>query len=420
MSTEPADRATSLLDTLRIGIVMLDEEGTVLLWSPTTQEICGWSPQEVTGHRLEEFIAGDDEERRTRAEVLRRTHEWRGGMRLRHRDGGLVEVEGRGSVLQDTEGRSLVLATLMETRRIKAVEHDLAALDGLFVTSPLGIALFDTGLRYVRWNEALLELNSATGRDLLGQTVADVLPPGLAEEVLRIQAGVLETGRPVVDMIMPAPYGPGARSLSYGQLTDRAGQVVGVSCTVMDVTERLEALNKAEAARGRLALLDDLGVALGDRLDVRAISQAIASVLVPRFADYAGVLLRGEVADGGDLPEQVIPMGTPLHLLGFAARHAGGAGRAAAAARTRGRLRTGLAAVPGAGFRGPPDRQFAGGDPARHPARRSQGRGRIRTGRLLADGRTAARPGHRARAARRQPDGRQRTAGNGTGAGTVR
>ncbi|MGX9228551.1 SpoIIE family protein phosphatase [Streptomyces albus] len=323
MSTEPADRATSLLDTLRIGIVMLDEEGTVLLWSPTTQEICGWSPQEVTGHRLEEFIAGDDEERRTRAEVLRRTHEWRGGMQLRHRDGGLVEVEGRGSVIRDTEGRSLVLATLMETSRIKAVEHDLAALDGLFVTSPLGIALFDTELRYVRWNEALLELNSATGRDLLGQTVADVLPPGLAEEVLRIQAGVLETGRPVVDMIMPAPYGPGARSLSYGQLTDRAGQVVGVSCTVMDVTERLEALNKAEAARGRLALLDDLGVALGDRLDVRAISQAIASVLVPRFADYAGVLLRGEVADGGDLPEQVIPMGTPLHLLGFAARHAG-------------------------------------------------------------------------------------------------
>ncbi|WP_173872650.1 SpoIIE family protein phosphatase [Streptomyces albus subsp. chlorinus] len=326
MSTEPTDRAaraTSLLDTLRVGIVMLDGRGNVLLWSPTTREILGWTAEETIGRPIEELIESGDEERRARLAALGRTHRWRGNLRIRHRDGGTVEVEGRGSLLRDTGDRPFVLATLMETSRVRAVEHDLAALDALFASSPLGIALFDTERRFVRCNAAFAELSDAAGTDLTGRTVAEVLPAPIAREVLQIQSGVLETGRSVVDVVTPLPGGHTALSSSYARLVDRGGEVLGVSCTVMDVTERLEALNKAEAARGRLALLDDLGVALGDRLDVRAIAQALATALVPRFADYAGVLLRGEVATGGDLPEPVIPVGTPLHLLGFAARYTG-------------------------------------------------------------------------------------------------
>ncbi|MFE0873356.1 SpoIIE family protein phosphatase [Streptomyces smyrnaeus] len=323
MSTEPADEATSLLDTLRVGIVMLDGHGTVLVWSPTTEEILGWPAEETVGRPIEDFLESDDVERRTRRNSLGRAGSWRGNLRIRHRDGHVVEVEGRGSLLRGTDRRPFVLANIMETSRISAVEHDLAALDALFASSPLGIAVFDTEQRFVRFNDALVRLNNATDTDLLGRSVAELLPAEMAEEVRQIISSVLETGRSVVDVVTTAPDGTGARSVSYSRITDRSGKVLGVSCTVMDITERLEALNKAEAARQRLALLDDVGVALGDLLDVRSISQALADVLVPRFADYAGVMLRGEVAVGGELPEPVIPVGTPLHLFGFAAREAG-------------------------------------------------------------------------------------------------
>ena len=322
MSTEPAGKATSLLDTLRVGIVMLDGRGNVLLWSPVTEVILGRSAESVIGTRIEELIEGGDEDRRIR-DSLAREHRWRGIMHLRHRDGHLVEVEGRASLLRDTEHHPFVLANIMETSRIRAVEHDLAALDALFAYSPLGIALFDTEKRFVRFNRSLARLNHATGENLIGKTVRDVLPPRMAEEVLKVQSDVLETGRSVVDMVMTAPDGHGARSVSYGRLTDGSGEVLGVSCTIMDISERLEALNKVEAAHGRLALLDDIGVALGDLLDVRAVSQALASALVPRFADFSGVILRGEVVTGGDLPSPVITSGTPLHQLGVAARYSG-------------------------------------------------------------------------------------------------
>nr|WP_241265893.1 SpoIIE family protein phosphatase [Streptomyces boncukensis] len=307
---------------MRIGNAILDGQGRILIWSPAVEDLLGWSVEEAADRPFEGFIEGGDADGRIRG-TLREERRWRGILQLRHRDGHLVEVEGRASLLADSEHHPFVLANVVETSRLRAVEQDLAALDALFASSPLGIALFDTDQRFIRINRALARLHGSTSAQLAGRTVRDVLPPAMAEEVHQIQETVLETGRSVVDLVMPAPDGEGARSVSFARLTDRSGQVLGVSCTIMDISERLEALKKVEAAHERLALLDDVGVALGDLLDVRELSQALAAALVPRFADYSGVLLLGTVLRGGDLPTSVPLPGTPMHQVGTAARYAG-------------------------------------------------------------------------------------------------
>lgn len=316
----PSGSAESLLDTLRVGIVMLDYDGRILVWNPMTEDILGWSAEQVIGRRIFDFFQGEVHELRR---SLRYEHHWRGILHIHHRDGHVVEVEGRASMLHDTDDHPFVLANIVETSRIRAVEHDLAALDALFVSSPLGIAFFDTHLRYLRVNEAFIRLNGGPPERYIGWTPYDVHPPWLADEVARVQLSVLETGRPVVDKLTRAPDGVGAHSVSYGRLTDHSGKVLGVSCTVMDMTDRRNALREAESARRRLALLDDIGVALGDLLEVHPIAQALASALVPRFADYVGVLLVGPVAHGGDLPGPELIAGTPLFQVASAARYHG-------------------------------------------------------------------------------------------------
>jgi PAS domain S-box-containing protein len=185
------------------------------------------------------------------------------------------------------------------------------------------IAFLDTELRYVRLNEALARLNGVPLADHIGRTVHDVLPADVADEIVQIQTAVLRTGRPVVDILTPAPDGTGARSVSYSRLTDHAGRVLGVTCTVMDITERRDALEKVERARQRLALLDHVAGALRNLLDVRPTARAFARALVPRFADYAGVMLYGAVAYGGELPAPGTPALSPLLQLGVAARERG-------------------------------------------------------------------------------------------------
>lgn len=324
VSTGPSEGVASILDTLRVGTVMLDGNGRILLWNPMTEEILGWRAEQVIGRRIQDFLEdGYGEGERRRDEALKRERRWRGTMHILHSAGHRVAVEGRVSLLYDADDHPVVLANIVETSRLRSVEHDLAALDALFASSPLGIGLFDTDKRFVRVNEALARLNQLSAEEHVGKSVHQVLPDWMAEEVSTVQSTVLETGRPVVDVVMPAPDGPGSRSVSYSRLTSDKGEVLGVSTVIMDITERREALEKIEAARERLALLDDVGVGLADRFDVTAISQALASSLVPRLADYAGVMLIGAAAHGGDLPDIELLTGTPLFQLGVAARDEG-------------------------------------------------------------------------------------------------
>jgi serine phosphatase RsbU (regulator of sigma subunit) len=71
----------------------------------------------------------------------------------------------------------------------------------------------------------------------------------------------------------------------------------------MDVTERSEAITKVQRAREGLALLDDVGSALTNLLNVRHIADSLAQLLVPRFSDYVSVTLLRPVVHGGELPD---------------------------------------------------------------------------------------------------------------------
>lgn len=314
--------ARSLLDVLRVGILMFDAEGRIVMWSPTTERMLGWPDSLAVNRPLTDFVPGQDGHDRVRGllGVLVEQGSWRGELPLRHLDGSTVDLECRASLLRDPDGTPFFLANLVETSRVRAVEGDLGALDALFATSPLGIALFDTSRRFTRVNDSLARLYDSTADELVGKTVLDVLPSHMSHEIYELQRQVLETGRSVIDLITISHDQRGARSLSFGRLTNRSGEVTGISCVIIDVTERREALEKIEQARQRLALLDDIGQALGDRLDVRRIAEALAHVLVPRFCDYSGVLLLEPVVAGGELPGPAQLSQTAMVQVGVSAK----------------------------------------------------------------------------------------------------
>jgi PAS domain S-box-containing protein len=323
MAAQSAPRAaSSLLDVLRVGIIMVDGDGHVVMWSPMTERILGWPDSLVVARPLTDFLSSTADRRRVPGmlRALLDQGSWRGELPMRHLNGSTVELECRASLLHDPDGTPFFLANLVETSRVRAIEQDLGALDALFSTSPLGIAVFDTERRFIRVNDALAGLYGESAENLIGKTVLTVLPPHMAHEIYELQQQVLQTGRSVVDLVTLAPDRRGARSISFGRLTDRSGRVLGVSCIVIDITERRDALEKIEQARQRLSLLDDVGVALGDRLDVRRIAEALAHVLVPRFSDYSGVMLLGAVARGGELPALSRLSETPLLQVGVAAK----------------------------------------------------------------------------------------------------
>ncbi|BFV57500.1 SpoIIE family protein phosphatase [Kitasatospora sp. CMC57] len=312
----------SLFDVVKVAIAILDTSGRVVLWSPAAEQLLGWPSELLVGRRIDELIADQGLVGRVKAaiqETLRNGH-WQGFTSLQHRDDGEVGVEARISLLVDGDGTPFLQVALAEAGALRAVERDLAVRDALFEQSPLGIAILDTDLRYTAVNHTLAEMNGVPAEEHVGRTTGETLPERAADEITAIQRQVLATGEPVIDVTLASPVTArgGFRSISYSRMTDRAGRVLGISGTVMDVTERYRAVAKVEHARRRLSLLNEFGSRVGDLLDAARIAQELAGAVVPRLADYAAVILLQAVAHGDDLPRHGHDRRTSLLQLGTA------------------------------------------------------------------------------------------------------
>ena len=134
-------------------------------------------------------------------------------------------------------------------------ERSLSLLDTVFSTAPVGLALVDRELRFVRVNETFAAFNGAPGREHVGRTVPEVLRAaghrGRGRAELRARPGHRRAAaRPRAD--------DGRRdgetrhwNASFTPVTHADGAVTGVIVSVVDVTERRRCSRPSASARAR-------------------------------------------------------------------------------------------------------------------------------------------------------------------------
>ena len=167
----------------------------------------------------------------------------------------------------------------------------VALLESVIDDAPVGIALFDADLRFLRVNEELLRLNGLELADHLGRHVDEVLPdPRIRESIER----ALATGRPVLDVAFRGVHrrtgSPQHVSASYYPVRDADGTVVGVGAVVHDTTGRVAAERERELVLERLTRLQAATAALAM---ARSTDDVVAAVLaeVRRALGGSGVSL---------------------------------------------------------------------------------------------------------------------------------
>jgi PAS domain S-box-containing protein len=116
----------------------------------------------------------------------------------------------------------------------------LAQLQAIYDGAPVGLCFLDRNMRYVSLNRKLARMNGVPAIDHLGKTVAEVIPhvfPTVEPFIRRALEGEAVTGVEVQKPGMHAGEGDTVL-LSYQPARDEAGEVLGVSVAVMDVTGR--------------------------------------------------------------------------------------------------------------------------------------------------------------------------------------
>lgn len=116
----------------------------------------------------------------------------------------------------------------------------LAQIQAIYDGAPVGLCFLDRKMRYVSLNRRLAEMNGVPLREHLGKTVAEIIPdffPYVEPFIRRALQGEPVLG---VELQKPEPEGTGERQtvlLSYQPARDEAGEILGVSVSVTDITE---------------------------------------------------------------------------------------------------------------------------------------------------------------------------------------
>ncbi|MER6154211.1 SpoIIE family protein phosphatase [Streptomyces sp. NPDC001868] len=304
--------AGGLLDLLHVASVVLDADGRITLWSPAMEQLLGYSAQEALRQRADTLLVTPENRPRARElfTQVRSGSQWVGVFPLRHRDGGERAVEFRTMRLLDGEGTPHLLGLAADAMTVRRVERDLALSHSLVTQTPVGIAVFDTTLRWIGVNPALERMNGVPESALVGRRVGEVLPDLDVEAIEARMRHVLETGRPLLDQQTVGHTAADAEdrtfSESYHRIEDTNGRVLGLAMAVLDVTERQQAAAEVAQARRRLAVIADAGVRIGTTLDLERTARELADVAVPEVADLAAV----------DVLESVVALGTVTPVTG--------------------------------------------------------------------------------------------------------
>ena len=138
-------------------------------------------------------------------------------------------------------------------------------LDAIFERAPVGLAVYDLELRYVRINDRMAEINGLPAAEHIGRTAGEMLPE--VEAVEAYLRAVLESGEPLTELEVAGATAaaPGVDRefiASYWPVRPRDDhRVVGVGAVVFEVTERRAA---ERAAHEQTARYESLLLALSD------------------------------------------------------------------------------------------------------------------------------------------------------------
>jgi PAS domain S-box-containing protein len=299
-------RPGGLLDVLGVASVVLDTEGRIVLWSPQAEELFGYTAQEALGQYAARLMVHERHIQlvgKLFADVMSTGQSWAGGFPIRHKDGSTRLVEFRNMRLMDDHGEVYALGLAADQSTVRRLEQDVALSERMVRQSPMGLAVFDTQLRYVSVNPALEKINGLPAAEHVGRPLREVLPQWDTDALEATARRVLDTGVPVIDDVLvgrtPAdPDTDHTWAVSLYRLEDAMGNVLGVACSLLDITEQHRASLEAEAARRRLAVVADASARIGTTLDLERTARELAEVAVPELADLAAVDLLDAVVAG--------------------------------------------------------------------------------------------------------------------------
>ncbi|MFD8421622.1 SpoIIE family protein phosphatase [Streptomyces sp. NPDC059466] len=314
--------ASDISDT---AFALLDEQGAVVAWTQAAEHLVGYSAGEVVGRSVALVLPGFGAASAMSAYVerCRARNGWSGATTVRHRDGRMLAVGMRISMLRGQDGAVRWLASATNIGAPSGGAVNVGVQGAILDHAPIGVAVRDLELRCT-WVSDVMESHDGVPRERrVGFGIAEAWPGVETEAAEAMMRRVLRSGSTKVHEYrtwLPTPLGEERPlAVSFSCLQGADGRPLG-GCTIsVDVAE-------SRRERERLAVLGEARTRLGSTLDVMRTGQELADLAVPLFADGVAVDLEQSVPFGDGVPVRIGSIGERLPVLrraGLASIHQG-------------------------------------------------------------------------------------------------
>ncbi|MGH9754415.1 MAG: hybrid sensor histidine kinase/response regulator, partial [Blastocatellia bacterium] len=237
------------------GLVITRKSDSVILEiNDSWGRISGYGSDEVVGKSWTQFDFQSDleERRRVRAIVEEQGYLRDFEMAVKRKSGETLlvrvstePIELRGepcfvTIVHDITRRKQAEEALRKSE--EQARRQLAYLEAIYATAPVGLCFVDTDMRYLSINERLAEIDGKSVEEHMGRTVREATPE-VADTAETVIQRVIETGEPAlnVEQREMTAREPGVLRhfiTSFYPIKNGGGRVLGVNVVVMEITER--------------------------------------------------------------------------------------------------------------------------------------------------------------------------------------
>jgi PAS domain S-box-containing protein len=236
---------------------------------------------------------------------------------------------GLAVYFQDVTEQKAARAVFIQ--QAQTAHQQLAEIEAIYASAPIGLCFIDTELRFVRLNDRLAEINGVPAAAHIGKTLREILPE-MADDLEPLYRQVIETKVPLqhLEVRRTNSAQPGFEQdwlLSLYPLKAEDDRVLGVNVTVHEITERKATQKEIQRLNQELerrvnelqSILDAVPVGITIANDpqckvIRANRFAQSMLIVPPDTNVSGT---GEQAaalpfrrfrNGEEIPGEQLPM----------------------------------------------------------------------------------------------------------------
>jgi PAS domain S-box-containing protein len=253
-----------------------DLDANPLRWSDEVYRIFGYEPREVEVSNALFFSHVHPEDRERVAEAIRGALADRRPYTIQHRIvlrcGEERVIVERADARYDHAGKLvLVIGAVQDvTEQVRTQEalrlseersrRQLAEIEAIYATAPVGLCVFDRELRWVRLNERIAEINGVPVEAHIGKTPREVVPD-VGEQAEAALRNILDTGEALLDFEMCGTTAaqPGVQRFwneRWAPIKDADGRIIGITVAAEEISERKRAEAALRAANEQLREAD--------------------------------------------------------------------------------------------------------------------------------------------------------------------